>query len=367
MGDTAAMRRAAVSLLGSLLAACGARSGLAVDAGRAGDPDVAAQDAADVASTDACASGSFTLRRATPRSVLLVDRSGSMALNLQGSNGIPRRWDVLRALLPMALRGFDADVELGAMLFPAGGTFECGAPVRLDVPFARGNTGAIARALDAAEPTGRTPTFAALVQAERILVGMPGDGPRSVVLATDGGPNCNGALDGDRCVCASSSMSVGQDECRMDPSLCLDDARAVAQVQAMAARALPTFVVGIDGDRRPELVDVLNRMARAGGRPNPLSPTRAYYSVQRAEDLSAAVESIARTIASCTLTAPYRPRDGARVDVRVGAVTVARDASRVEGWDWNAPGSAELVLFGAACDAAARGAAVTVDVRCDAP
>lgn len=253
------------------------------------------------------------------------------------------------------------------MLFPAAGSFECGAPVRLDVPFARGSTGAIARALDAAEPTGRTPTFAALVQAERVLVGMPGAGPRSVVLATDGGPNCNATLDGDRCSCSTSSMSVGQDACRMDPSLCLDDARAVAQVQAMASRAVPTFVIGIDGDRRPELVDVLNRMARAGGRPNPLSPTRAYYSVQRAEDLSEAVASIVRSIASCTLSAPYRPREGAAVEVRVGGAVVPRDVTRVAGWDWNAPGSAEVVLVGAACDAAARGAEVVVAVRCDAP
>lgn len=347
----------------ALLAACGAKSGLDLDA-RA--PDGAAPDRVappDVAGDAACVSASIALQRNEFVAVLAVDRSGSMSLDLQGNNGVPRRWDVLRAVLPGALAAVDPQVWLGALLYPAGGAMECAGPTGLAVPFARANGDAVARALEATAPTGRTPTFAALVQAERLLATAPVAGPRAVILATDGGPNCNAALDGDRCVCAATTLGTGRDECRTDPSLCLDDARAVAQVQAMAQRGVATYVIGIDGDRQPELVDVLRRLAVAGGRPNPTAG-RGYYSVQRPEDLDAAVRAVTRSLARCTLTAADRPSGRAALTLRVAGAETPRDPARVEGWDWSTADGRELALFGRACDAVATGAAVTLEARC---
>lgn len=344
------------------LAGCGARSGLAVDAG---GPEVvatdraAAQDLPDVA----CEDGPISLQRRDFVALLAIDRSGSMSLDLQGNNGVPRRWDVLRAVLPRVLTAFDPGVSLGAMFFPAGGPSECAAPSGLTVPFAAVNGGAVAMALDTLAPTGRTPTYAALVQAERLLQAAPGEGTRAVILATDGGPNCNAALDGDRCYCAAAPVGLGQQQCRVDPSLCLDDRRTLAQVQAMAARGIATFVVGLDGDREPELVRVLRDLAQAGGRPNPLGG-RGYYSVQRPEDLAVAVEGIGRSLARCTLRAASRPPALAQVELRVGDALTPRDPARVEGWDWSAPQGTDVVLFGRACDAVAAGAPVVMVARC---
>lgn len=346
----------------TLSCACGARSPLSL-------PDAAVDAAADDRSMSndlvdaSCASGSISLQRRDSRALLVIDRSGSMELDLLGANGVPRRWDVMRAVLPDALAAVDPRVSLGAMMFPLAGGLECAAPTALDVPFGAPRAAEISRALDASRPAGRTPTYAALVQAERLLLGPGGEGARAVILATDGGPNCNGALDGDRCVCSTGAMSAGQDECRMDSSLCLDDARAVAQVSAMASRGVATFVIGIDGDRRPTLVSALTRLARAGGRPNP-DPTRAYYSVQRPEDLREAVEGVGRTISSCVLLAAYRPPDEARVIVRLGGVEIPSDSSRSEGWAWAAPGRSELALYGRACAAVSAGAEPSLEVRC---
>lgn len=352
-------------LIGALLAtscACGARSALEVPA-RDLDGGAVDRPAVDVDLDAPCVSGPIPLRRRASVALLALDRSGSMDLDLLGGNGVPRRWDVMRAVLPGALAALDPGVSLGAMLFPPVGAAECAAPQTLDVTFGAGRAGSVARALDAARPDGRTPTYATLVQAERQLREAAADGARAVVLATDGGPNCNAALDGDRCVCATGAMVSGQDECRADPSLCLDDQRAVAQASAMAARGVFTFVIGIDGDRRPALVDALTRLARAGGRPNPRSP-RAYYSVQRPEDLREAVDAIGRTISACTLVAASRPPADAALTLRVGGAAAPRDPTRAEGWDWLSPGGAELALYGAACDAAGAGAEVTLAASC---
>jgi Mg-chelatase subunit ChlD len=350
------------ALLVALLAACGARSGLEVDAGGL---DVTATDREaprDLAPKN-CTDAPITLQRNEFVAVLAVDRSGSMSLDLQGNNGVPRRWDVLRAVLPGALAAVDPGVWLGALLYPAGGALECAGPTGLAVPFGRANGAAIAQALEVAVPTGRTPTFAALVQAERLLGGVAVAGPRAVILATDGGPNCNPSLDGDRCVCAATTLGTGREECRADPSLCLDDARAVAQVQAMALRGVATYVIGIDGERQPELVDVLRRLAVAGGRPNPTA-ARGYYSVQRPEDLDAAVRAVTRSLARCTLSASARPPASAALTLRVAGVDTARDPGHTEGWDWSTPDGRELALFGRACDAVAAGAVVSLDARC---
>jgi hypothetical protein len=346
----------------ALLAACGARSALEVDASAPDGTTADRGDPRDLA-PEVCTDAPISLQRNEFIALLAVDRSGSMSLDLQGNNGVPRRWDVLRAVLPGALAAVDPAVRLGALLYPAGGAQECAGPTGLAVPFGRANGGAIAQALEVAAPTGRTPTFAALVQAERLLAGANVTGPRAVILATDGGPNCNGALDGDRCVCAATTLGTGRDECRADPSLCLDDARAVAQVQAMAQRGVATYVIGIDGDRQPELVDVLRRLAIAGGRPNPAAG-RAYYSVQRPEDLDAAVRAVTRSLARCTLSASARPPARATLTLRIAGVDTARDPTHTEGWDWSTPDGRELALFGRACDAVAAGAAVSLDARC---
>jgi len=347
----------------ALLAACGARSALEVDASAPDGTATDRGDPRDLAPDVVCTDAPISLQRNEFVALLAVDRSGSMSLDLQGNNGVPRRWDVLRAVLPGALAAVDPAVRLGALLYPVGGAQECAGPTGLAVPFGRANGGAIAQALEVAAPTGRTPTFAALVQAERLLAGANVTGPRAVILATDGGPNCNGALDGDRCVCAATTLGTGRDECRADPSLCLDDARAVAQVQAMAQRGVATYVIGIDGDRQPELVDVLRRLAIAGGRPNPAAG-RAYYSVQRPEDLDAAVRAVTRSLARCTLSASARPPARATLSLRIAGVDTARDPTHTEGWDWSTPDGRELALFGRACDAVAAGAAVSLDARC---
>jgi hypothetical protein len=116
---------------------------------------------------------------------------------------------------------------------------------------------------------------------------------RHIVLATDGGPNCNQDLAPATCNCIEDS-----DECRSLPPqfgryYCLDDDRTVEQVAALAAEGISTYVIGIDDPRTPRLTDVLNRMAIAGGRANPRGGEQ-YYSVRLRDDLLNAFRTIPR-------------------------------------------------------------------------
>ena len=137
--------------------------------------------------------------------------------------------------------------------------------------------------------------------------------------------------------------------CTSTPSLCLDDARTIDVIGRLSSDAVPTYVIGIDGDPDPAVSAVLTRLAVAGGRPNPLDPGRGFYSVQRPEDLAAAFDVIQASIARCALAVPTPVSPRADVLVSIDGLPVSRDEMRREGWNWSAEDSEVLVLYGDAC------------------
>lgn len=355
----------AIGALGLLaVAACGARTALKL-------PDAATltdtlnedmDDALDVApeiALDVCAAQSIPVRRQTPTVLLLLDRSGSMSQDLQGNSGLPSRWDVLQTALERSLGRFERAIEMGVMLFPASSSSGlCSASVSLDLRPQLNHANAILQVMRRSVPTGRTPTWAALQSATRWFDQSVTSGRSfQVVLATDGAPNCNATLNGLACTCTGLGTTT-TNECEREPELCLDDTRTIDGVRALAGRGIATYVIGIDGDRRGYLVDVLNALARAGGRPNPRTPERAYYSVQQPQDLDTAFDAIQRTVVECNLAAARRPPASDSVRLEIDGEVIARDPARVGGWDWNSPTGANLTLYGAACERAQQGSRV---------
>ena len=64
-------------------------------------------------------------------------------------------------------------------------------------------------------------TFVTLQAARAYLDTLAADGhPKFILLATDGAPNCNDALDGSSCACTNPLGG-----CILNPGNCLDDAR----------------------------------------------------------------------------------------------------------------------------------------------
>lgn len=403
-------RGTALALLASCASACGAKTGLRVPDATidAEARDVVeeetldAQDAQDVrdvidasdardaievedAPPPVCVPGRFDLLRTSAEIMFVFDRSGSMAFALDGGRafpGFPARWVVLREALAGSLPTIERTLPFGAKFFPRvldplnndPPSFTCQLDPGADlIAPALSNTAAVLRVFDTTDPVGPTPTFQALDQTARFLRARGARGvSRAILLATDGGPNCNGTLTLP-CRCTSNQVGAcslatpdGQFAC-LDQMRTVELVREIAQPTTPGAQPIPVFVVGIDApvDRSPDFRDVLEAMAQAGGRPRREMGRPAYYSIQRAEDFTLAFNEVTRSVARCAFVTPSRPDDPNAIDVELDGALVPRDPTRTEGWDWTDQGNGELTFFGNACtQASVNGARVNARVGC---
>src|SRR5690606_21029483 len=121
-------------------------------------------------------------------------------------------------------------------------------------------------------------------------------------------PNCNPDTGVDPAVCVCTTE---RDDCGISPAgpyNCLDDGRTLMLMDEIhSVHDIPIYVVGIDNRDREDLVDVLERMAVAGGRPRDLPGERAYYSVREPDDFAEALDTVNRLIADCTFVVSSRP------------------------------------------------------------
>lgn len=354
------------------LAACGARTGLRVhDAGDVADaadvvtpsdhpiknmpPDVPPPPP-DVPPPDVCAPVTLSLLAGTAEVLFVIDRSTSMTWPLGGlmSSGTSR-WMILNSALTSVLPRYDTAMDMGLVLFPAGSGSSteplCNTVVPLRQTPTRRGASALLGVLASTTPSGRTPTAAALQVTQRYFSEHPMPGRvRAAVLATDGAPNCNAALDGTRCVCTSGTSTPGQPSaCATTPELCLDDAQTVAAVEALARDGVPTYIIGLDGDPDPALRATLTRLAMAGLRPNPIDPMRGYYSVTRAEDVTAAFDRIQRSIVRCSFSLATPLPMNRPVTLRVDGAVLAQRADHADGWDWTDSTQRGVEVYGPAC------------------
>lgn len=352
------LQRARAVMCVLTLVACGARTGLRVpDA--ASDEDVQTpvdvpridrevpvdRVFPDVPPPDVCVPGTYALPRAESRALLLLDESQSMGWSLSGEpTGTPTRWSIVRNALGEGLPRYSGRVSFGLWVFPGDNSNACGANTAPTLVPARDNVSAILRHMDTHGPNGLTPTRAALSAITAWIPTQPlAQRVRSIVLVTDGGPNCNAGLSILSCRCSvSTSASCGSAQ------LCLDDTATLEQFTALASLGVATYVLGIDGDRDPTLVEVLNRMAVAGGHPRPDPTGTRYFSIQRPSDLTAALDTIRPDVADCDRNAPFRFRDDA-VRVELDGMLLTRDPSHARGWDWADDRSTLLRLYGDAC------------------
>ncbi len=324
------------------LAACGARTEL-----RAPSRDAGAL--ADVPGGTVCTAQDAVLAARSAELLLLIDRSSSMAESPSGGAAPPSKWDAVRAVMTDLLPRVDRGLAVGLELFPGVAMSGiCAVDGPPDVLPARGAGAEIVRRLDATGPDGRTPTWGALQAAERYFTGHASPGFRAVVLATDGGPNCNSALDGQHCACAALDHA-GQQACVDDPALCLDDRRTVDTVRELAARSIPTFVIGFDASGDAQLADVLARLAAAGGRARPGS-AHGFYDVRGNGDLQSAVDGITREVGRCLFAAPPGVGGGAQLAVFLGSAAIAQDPSHADGWDFADAARGTVAIFGASCE-----------------
>jgi hypothetical protein len=219
-----------------------------------------------------------------PNLYFVLDRSGSMATD--------NKWDQVRLVVSQLLRGLGPRVNVGATVFPGFQNDACAPPAQV-LPLSKGDARtdsvgpATTRLLNATAgaPSGGTPTAEALRATLETLRGVAGK--TYVVLATDGGPNCNASASCgfDQCIPniedAPKCPVSGPFNCCSPPEgfreACLDSAAADSAVRALSVAGIPVYVVGLPGTATYGAL--LDRLATTGGTALAASPR--YYRVEQ--------------------------------------------------------------------------------------
>jgi hypothetical protein len=310
--------------------------------------------------------------------LLVIDKSGSMADQPEGFE--LKKWDALKAALAPALEAVAEEMSFGLLLYPFGADAEipldcfdgcCEVPIgpgAVQVPIEPGESSVegVMEALEATGPGGGTPTAAALAAALdyfTIGAGAKLKGDRYVLLATDGGPNCNAdnTCDAETCTPNLDGACPEGNCCDGEGQYCLDDVAVVEQLEALAAAGVPTFVVGIPGTE--EYGDYLSSFAVAGGVPNPDAPPD-YYAVSAEGGVEALTQTFVdittHLVRSCEVELDEAPREKKLVNVAVDCEIVPFEDGA--GWDISPDAPTTLVLAGDTCKHLKREGARRVDV-----
>jgi hypothetical protein len=345
-------------LFAALVVGCGARTSLPIP--ELDDASLPSNDVSDAPVP--CTPGRITLERARPAVMMVLDRSGSMG---RGFGGVETRWSILTRALASALPPVDSTMSLGALMFPRrGGGQTCALPTTPELTPALGNVDELLAEMRKSKPRGGTPTAAAIELASKtILAHRAATTARAMVLATDGAPVCNSALDPRTCRCGSSELS-----CTGRPDLCLDDARTINALRATLAKGVPTYVIGIAATEEGGFPDVLDAMAVAGGRPKLTGPSR-YYGADSEAELDEALVAIRDQVGACTYLTVSVPDAAGDLTLLINGVAVPYDESGTNGWSWVDRANGQIALAGAACTRAQpSGARIEAVVACsDSP
>ena len=292
-----------------------------------------------------------------PNVYFVIDRSGSMGEIVEGRV----KYDAVAAASVALVRRLGAQINVGAAVFPGPMvnpddgcvTGDEVFPTRPGDPLATSSCsidGEVTRGFSRSisVPSGEglvggTPTAATLARLLPTLSALPGK--TAVILATDGGPNCNRAAMCDESKCIPNierypSCTAGVNCCSPSlggPTACLDDVATLAAVAALAQRGIKTYVVGIPGSA--PYAALLDDLARTGGTARPGDGGAAYYEVDRLTELDDILGAIGSTvILSCHLHLETPPKQMSLVNVYLDHQLVLYGAP--DGWVWSTPGDA---------------------------
>jgi len=269
-----------------------------------------------------CADVHVTFEQQIPTVVVLVDQSGSMTEDFSGGT----RWSVLHQTLtdPQSglIKNLEDVVRFGLALYTSDGGFDGGTcPQLVEVQTALGNYNQIKSVYDNAGPGGDTPTGESISAVAQKLATLDVDGPKIIVLATDGEPD----------TCAVPNPQNGQPE-------------SIAAAQAAYGAGIQTFIISVGADVG---VQHLQEMANAGTGLAVNGGTNApYYQALDQASLISAFDNIIDGVRGCifTLDGQVVGDPAAGSVVLDGTPLVYGDA---DGWKLN--NQNEIELTGAAC------------------
>lgn len=268
-----------------------------------------------------CGSVTVDVQRTTPTLVLLVDQSGSMTTDFQGQ----QRWDAVYETLMAPGEGvvarLQSSVRFGLTLYSSQDGFDGGeCPMLTTVEPRFGNLEAIDDTFSAAGPLDETPTGESLAAVAEQLAAFPEEGPKVIVLATDGEPD----------TCETPNPQDGQPE-------------SLAAAEGAFALGIRTFVISVGEEIGDEH---LQELANVGvGQPRN-SPTPApFFKALNADELIRAFEAIVGGFLLCEFQIDGEIAEGRDCD---GAVTIDGEALAC-GPEFEVEGRS-LRLLGEACE-----------------
>jgi hypothetical protein len=297
--------------------------------------------------TGVCVDLEVGFERVTPTVVLLIDQSGSMTQPFD--NGLDR-WQTLVETLTdpgdSLIKKLETSVRFGMSLYTSYDGFGPGpmprqCPVLTSVDIALGNFAKMSMVLSntANGPSGDTPTAESLAAIAAALGDFAEDGPKSIILATDGDP--------DTCEDPDANDDEGS------------KARSVAAVKAAYADGISTHVISV-GDE--VTASHLKDLAVAGAGDDPAAEA---YTALDTQGLVRAFDEIIGSVRTCdfTLQGTVEADDAARGTVLLdGTALVFGDPN-----GWVMPNESTVRLQGAACDAVqADASGVSMSFPCDA-
>ncbi|MBL8680407.1 MAG: VWA domain-containing protein [Myxococcales bacterium] len=297
----------------------------------------------------------------TPDIVFVLDRSGSTGGPL-GARGLI---DDMKDSVEATLNAVGSAARVGVVLYPDRNTDYCDFTGQDVVAPSETSLEQVRTLVRSAQPGGMTPTFDALNAADRVLRESGASGARRqlVVLATDGGAQCNPSLDPFQCDCSENS----QTSCRWTEGsrYCLDP-RPPEAASMLVSRGVPTAVIGLGVGLFPErILRQLTAVSQAGGSLG--GSERPYFLATQPQELTAILRRLVVESAYCTLriegTIRTTPRaiefEGQRFEREIGPRP-----------SWTArPSERRLLLSGSLCEFAierrARRWNVVPNDRCD--
>jgi hypothetical protein len=287
-----------------------------------------------------------------PNIYFVLDRSGSMSEE--------NKWGQVRQVVAKVLHGLGPRANFGATLFPGfDDSAACSDPIAA-MPISPGDPpgtvdGPTTKKLltvTQGAPGGGTPTGAALRSVLPIV--KAAKGKTFVILATDGGPNCNAAASCSAASCQPNidgvqGCSVSGPSCCDPPTgyreSCLDSAATISGVAALKAAGVPVYVVGLPGTAAPVYASLLDELAVAGGTALQASPK--YYKITSANDdtlLIALKKIAAQIVATCEFKLTTTPAQPDQVNVYLDEIVLPQDP--INGWKIEGP---TVTLLGSAC------------------
>ncbi|MGD0677027.1 MAG: hypothetical protein ABSC94_16550 [Polyangiaceae bacterium] len=332
-----------------------------------------------------------------PNIYFVLDHSGSMADVPEGGTGATK-WETILKVIDNLITELGPRANFAAAVFPAVNDIDpCGCSVGAEVfPPTQGNAPAGTpgttlvswdKTFAFISPNGGTPTAATLRQ---LLPSLQSLSARSlpartyVILATDGGPNCNSTAtcSVDECQpniaavagcppqgpanCCVEAMDCGGCSCAEG---CTDTDASSSAVAAIAAAGIPVYVIGVPGSE--PYASVLDDLAESGGTARPSDAgVPAYYNVTSADqatELAAALDSIAAQItATCSLTLNDVPPAPDLVNVFIDEQPVPQYGGDGGQPNWSIDGT-QVTLLGDTCSSIMSGQALDVRVVAGCP